>query len=132
MSAKQKLDKMKLTVTVGVGVGAKTYDFFFIGQKESYTELGLSASECGIEEPSSAELQANMPIVSVSNLIKSGKATRLKASGINSTTGRKVSRSILAATDKITLALAAVNDGTKPVIDGADMTLSQPTRRRLV
>lgn len=132
MAAKQKLDLMKASIIAGTGVGALTYNFFFMGQKESYTELGLSEAECGVDEPTSTELQANMPKVTVSALLKSGKVVRMRATGTNAASGRKVSRSILVTSDKIQSAIAAVNDGTKPVVDGAEMTLIQPTRRRLV
>jgi len=137
MAAKQKLDQMKLLISVvtpAAGANpasASAYFFFFLGQKESYTELGLSEAECGVDQPTSTELQKGFPITTVGALLKSGQAVRMRANGTRSD-GRKVTRSILVARSKVGTALAAVNDGSPTIVEGAPMRLIQPTRRRLV
>lgn len=132
MAAKQKLDKLKISFPVGEGANVTTYDFFFMGQKESYADLALSEAECGVDEPTATELKANLPMVTVGSLIRSGNAVRMRASGKNSSSGKTVTRNIIVARTRVGTALAAVNDGTKPIVDGAELTLVQPTRRRLV
>ena len=137
MAAKQKLDMLKLVLsTPASGSGANIVPasqnfFFFMGQKESYSDLNLTEAECGVDEPTPTELAMGLPLCTVGSILKSGQAVRMKANGTTST-GKKVTRSIIVSRARIGLALADVNDGTPVLVDGAPMRLVQPTRRRLV